>query len=65
MAFHLDNDHKSSRNLLKIFSLIAGDEKIGLLAYVILRSRMKRFSKLRSLDSIRYDGTARARHTRI
>jgi hypothetical protein len=62
IAKRFEDKNQDDRGLLQIFTSLAGDEIVGLLAYVIWRGRSRLLSSLRSAPSISYDDATRVRH---
>ena len=57
-ARELVHTHRQDRRLRRAFDALAGDERVGLLAYAIWRGRARLLSRLRMTALTRYDGEA-------
>ena len=62
LAQGLTDRRCKDRELANVFTSLAGDERVGILAYAIWRDRSTILSKLRLDTRIRYDRATRARH---
>ena len=59
---NLEHNGARDQELVRVFTSVARDESVGLMAYAIWRGRAKLLSRLREHGPIRYDGAAGARH---
>ena len=62
LAKGLTDRRCKDRELANVFTSLAGDEHVGILAYAIWRDRSRRLSRLRLDRPFRYDWATRVRH---
>ena len=62
LAKRLGDQQCKDHELFKVFTSLAGDEQVGMLAYAIWRDRARALSGLRIHTTFRYDRATRARH---
>ena len=58
----LEDRQCKDHDLFKVFTSLAGDEQVGMLAYAIWRDRARALSGLSYVSPFGYDKSARARH---